>query len=377
MTFISMDSGIKLSDYLIDLDNYTLGEKLGKGGCGTVFKAIDKTTKQEVAIKFIHKTDKMNDKKEQMNLLREITVPCRLDLPGIVHLIGFRFPLSNSEKPARGPTKVGADEPDLDGAVIVTELMKNTSLNNIIKDYLDGKPTPKFGPTERSKIIFGIAQTMALVHAKDIIHRDLKLENVFLDDNYEPRIADFGLAKTLITGIEMTMTIGTPLYMAPELFMDGDETYDGKVDVYAFGILLYKMFENKLQLDDKKPIRSPQQLMMRIGKGCRPIKTPAIPDHYWEIITKCWDKDPEARPTFQAIVNILKQDKYALEEKGVKTDMAAFNEYKERVSKTDLPDDALGKSFSRTFGKSMMLKSMYKPREDDKPRKTKFIWRRH
>lgn len=71
---------------------------------------------------------------------------------------------------------------------------------------------------------------------------------------------------------QMTMAIGTPIAMAPELFMDGEECYTVSVDVYAYAFLLYKMFTTSLAFEGPKQPRSPQQYMVIISKGQRPKK---------------------------------------------------------------------------------------------------------
>ena len=71
--------------------------------------------------------------------------------------------------------------------------------------------------------------------------------------------------------------------------------------------------------------------MMKIGRNYRPKRPENIPDHYWDLIQKCWQQNPDDRPTFEEIVNILKDDKYALEEFGVKTDLEQLHEYQKRI----------------------------------------------
>lgn len=371
-----MSKDLIINDVLIELENYTIKDQIGKGGFGIVFRATDNTTKKDVALKVIAQAETLKSKKEQEGLLREVTVPRKLNLPGIVKLVGFRFPLTKEVKDKiteKDPKalklpimdKGKKAEADLSGALIITELMKNGSLDSIVSEYLksDGKKKDKINPTIRSKIIFGVAATMNKVHKANIIHRDLKLENVFLDDDLEPRIADFGLAKVIMNDVDMTMAIGTPYIMAPEIFMDGDETYGVAVDVYAFAFLIYKMFTNTIQFADKKPIRSSQQFMMKIGRGNRPKRPDNIPDPYWELIEDCWKQNAADRPTFEDITNRLKDDKYAINEFGMKTDLAQLHEYQNRICREAVPEMA----------KSMKTTNKLKRKD----RKSQFNWFRH
>lgn len=380
-----------ISGALLDLEDFELGKKIGKGSFGTVLHSKNKKTGDIVAIKVMNQADVLSKKKDQVNILREITVPLILNLPGIVKLKGFRFPLTDEEKTKdkllilKSTPDNKLDVPlDLTGAIIVTELMPNGSLDTINDNYLKtkGESHEKMNPTIRSKIIFGIAATMKHVHQQNVIHRDLKHQNVFLDENLEPRIADFGLAKVVMNKVDMTMAVGTPFYMAPELFMDGDETYDVSVDVYAFAFIIYKMFSIEVKFTDLKKIRSPQQYMRHIGKGKRPMKPESIPDIYWDLIQQCWKQNPAERPTFEEITEILKDDKFAIEEFGMKTNLDELHEYQRRIDQ-EIPEEPIDFSKSQIIsinGKAILSKgaslhniSIYKRDGRD----VKFNWKRH
>ncbi|KAK8866627.1 hypothetical protein M9Y10_009593 [Tritrichomonas musculus] len=322
-----------INDVLIELEDYEIKNLIGNGGSGVVFRAIEKKTGKETALKVIEQTTNLR-------------VPPLLNLPGIVKILGFRFPLTKEQIAEKTSKRINLKmtvtdkgrktEVDLSSAVIVTELMKNGSLDTIVSDYLKTKKcNEKINPTIRSKVIFGVAATMKRVHKNNVIHRDLKLENVFLDDNLEPRIADFGLANAYLGNIGMTMTIRTPYTLAPEIFMDDEDVYCEPVDVYAYAFLLYRMFTNYIEFADGKQIGSSQRYMMKIGRGLRPKKPEECPDVYWELIQDCWRQNPFERLNFDQITEKLKDDKYALEEYGVKTDLDQLHEYRERIDIDD------------------------------------------
>lgn len=135
---------------------------------------------------------------------------------------------------------------DLTKSIIVFEYVKNGSIEPIIKEYLEskGEKHDKMNPTIRSKIIYGIASIMKYVHHKKIIHRDLQLKHIYLDENFEPKISDFELA--IFDGTDLKFeerALGTPFYMAPETFTDEfDDKYKFAYDVYSYGIILYFFF---------------------------------------------------------------------------------------------------------------------------------------
>jgi len=95
--------------------------------------------------------------------------------------------------------------------------------------------------------------------------------------------------------------------MAPELLNDGEENYDQSVDVYAYGVLVYRMFSSSIELDDGYGAKSVQQLMLRILKGARFKRVSEIPECYWHLIERCWQPDPSLRPSFSDIVDCLCQ----------------------------------------------------------------------
>jgi serine/threonine protein kinase len=193
--------------------------------------------------------------------------------------------------------------------------MPGGTLGNAIERELSNDRIEGWSPTKKSICIFGIAAAMRYLHSKEIVHRDLKLENIMLNGDLEPVICDFGLARVLELGLAKTFNIGSPLYMAPELF--GDFGTPGKeIDVYAYGVLLYRMFSNNKKLDDApdKIWNTPQQFLFRIGNGARLMKVEEIPAFYWGLIENCWKTNPSDRPKFDDIVKMFKEhrDDYAI-----------------------------------------------------------------
>jgi serine/threonine protein kinase len=187
---------------------------------------------------------------------------------------------------------------------------------------------PISASTEFSKAIFGIASTMARAHQHSAVHGKLRSANVFLDDRWEPRIADFGLAKVVTSDVPMSMFMCSPVFMAPELYADDDGEM-GPVDVYAFGIILYSIFTPQQVFNvGERPPRSPQQLMTKVVMGGRFARQPGIPDPFWDLITACWAHVPSDRPSFEEIVKLmLTTDDFVLEG----TDMIRYDEYRERM----------------------------------------------
>ena len=205
---------VKMKQLVVDLDDFDYGDVVGKGGFGEVRRAIDKKTGRECAVKTI-----FSERLEGSRLRRyigEIETLAQCNNMFLVPFIGF------------------TPNPPY---TIVTEFMPNGALDR----YVRRKPgvAPLSG-TQLTAIAIGIAHGMKHIHSKGIIHRDLKAANVLLDSRLFPRIIDFGIARFEEHGRSgMTVKIGTPNYMAPELIQSSD--YDNKVDVYAYAMILYEM----------------------------------------------------------------------------------------------------------------------------------------
>ncbi|KAL8534226.1 hypothetical protein ACS0TY_010288 [Phlomoides rotata] len=190
--------------------------KLGQGGSGSVFKGVLPGGKT-VAVKrlFFNTTQWADHFFNEVNLIKDI------DHVNLVKLLGCSI---------TGPE-----------SLLVYEYVPNHSL----LDYLFVKKDfPPLGWRERYKIILGTAEGLAFLHEKSnprIIHRDIKLSNVLLDEDFTAKIADFGLARMFPENQShiSTAVAGTIGYMAPEYIVRGKLTE--KVDVYSFGVLVMEV----------------------------------------------------------------------------------------------------------------------------------------
>jgi serine/threonine protein kinase len=284
----------------VSLNRYecTYSDPLGAGQYGTAFKARDTITGQYVAIKVLKYRLKPED---QTNFLREFSILAGNRHPGTLSLLGYIF---------SGDVSPAADRPAL-----ITPLMNTVTLADLL-DIEYGRPNAKSAlvprdriPTIKSKCVFGLAHAMAYVHSRKVLHRDLKPANIFFDHDFNPVIADFGFSKRF-SNIHQTAEIGTPLYEAPERFdpPGGTYRYAFPVDVYSYGMIVYMMFVRKRDptFANGEPSTGPEFKLYRlVSEGIRYVKLPEIPDFYWNLITRCWDKGEKLRPTFPEIVRAL------------------------------------------------------------------------
>ena len=195
------------------IGRYIIKAELGRGGMATVYHAHDPLFEREVALKVLPR-EMLHDPQFRSRFEREIKMVASLEHPAIVPV----YDVGNEE-----------GQP-----YFVMRYMTGGSLSDLIKNG-------QFTIQETATIIGKVAQGLAYAHRKGIIHRDLKPDNILFDENAEPFISDFGIAKLAESGSNLTGSgvIGTPAYMSPEQ-AQGIEV-DAKSDVYGLGVIIYQM----------------------------------------------------------------------------------------------------------------------------------------
>ncbi|XP_017441867.1 G-type lectin S-receptor-like serine/threonine-protein kinase At1g11330 isoform X2 [Vigna angularis] len=203
-------------------NNFHFGNMLGKGGFGPVYKG-QLENGQEIAVKRLSKTSGQG-LEEFMN---EVVVISKLQHRNLVRLLGCC---------------IEGDEP-----MLVYEFMPNKSLDSFLFDPLQRKCLDW---KKRFNIIEGIARGILYLHRDSrlrIIHRDLKASNILLDNDMNPKISDFGLARIVRGGDDdeanTKRVVGTYGYMPPEYAMEG--LFSEKSDVYSFGVLLLEIVSGR------------------------------------------------------------------------------------------------------------------------------------
>ena len=265
----------ELKPYLVKLEDFELGESIGHGAYGEVFKAVHKKTGKVCAVKQLHGTHFTN--KDILDFCREVAVLAKCDGMFLTPFLGWQAAMP---------------------LLIVTEFIPKGSLFAALR-HRPGSPS--LTGTHKTLIALGVAKGMATLHAKGIIHRDLKSLNVLLDDKLLPCICDFGVSRFADEKSQLlTKDVGTPHWMAPELFMS--QKYTNKVDVYAYAILLWEMVTETVPFKGKSGV----QIALAV---CQNRERPAFPSHVpkalKQFISACWHQDPDKRPTFEQIVKVL------------------------------------------------------------------------
>jgi hypothetical protein len=295
-----------LSQFYVKLDDYVQLTSIGSGGYGRVYSARHKTTGEIVAIKEV--LCDVNDSYAAQRFTREVEILATAGHPTLLGLSGCTPFIADPTHPP----------------AILTPFMSNGSLDNMLNLERNHKSPPEWTPTRKHIVLFGIATGMMIMHDRRLIHRDLKPANVLLDNQFEPKIADFGFSKFVQPGesLMQSMNLGTAPFMAPEIFIEPE--FNFKVDVYAFGILMYMVVTG---LEPFPNLKTQFAIAQKVMAGDRPPIPDSISPAFRSLITECWHPDPSLRPSFKDITDRLGELEFRFD-----VDREIFQEYQIRVS---------------------------------------------
>eukprot|EP01126_Amoeba_proteus_P028164 TRINITY_DN2780_c0_g1_i5.p1 TRINITY_DN2780_c0_g1~~TRINITY_DN2780_c0_g1_i5.p1 ORF type:complete len:231 (+),score=51.34 TRINITY_DN2780_c0_g1_i5:352-1044(+) len=217
---------------------------------------------------------------EEVFVEREIAVLKSCRHPNIVAFIGI------------------VDSELSEGVQIVLEYLSKGDLGRYI---LDGRTTISWA--RKVKICLDVACGMAYLHSRNIIFRDLKSENILLDDTGKAKLCDFGFARTFSSTNRPTTMCGTDEFMAPEVILGND--YNEKSDVFSFGMLMLEIISRR---DVGKLIPRSMANKFQVDESLIRPKLPSdCPKHFHELAFLCVKPDPSARPAFDRIILFLKK----------------------------------------------------------------------
>ncbi|KAJ8675413.1 hypothetical protein QAD02_011199 [Eretmocerus hayati] len=256
----------------IDFNEIETGEIVGKGSFGVVFKGTWRG--KPVAVKNI------NSEGERKAFAIEVRQLSRVNHPNIVKLYG-----ACTKNPV----------------CLVMEYAEGGSLYNVLHSNLQ----PSYTAGHAISWALQCAQGVAYLHnlkPKPLVHRDLKPPNLLLILGGQTlKICDFGTACNLST--YMTNNKGSAAWMAPEVFEA--TKYTEKCDVYSWGIILWEILSRKKPFSDRGATAI--SIIWGVYQGRRPPLLENCPKPIEDLIVRCWDKDPEKRPSMDEVVKIMSQ----------------------------------------------------------------------
>jgi serine/threonine-protein kinase len=265
--------------------HFKIISKSGEGGMGQVFLAEDTKLNRNVALKILN-SDMFDDAERKERFLREARTAAQISHPSVMNI-----------------HDIGMDR-DEDGRELNYIVMEHVSGRSLSETLRSGELSLK----DSVRIAEKIASGLAAAHRLNIVHRDIKADNIIIDEAGEPRILDFGLAKpvepvgmqtdsdsTDTVSQELTKAgkiIGTVSYMSPEQAQGGK--IDVRSDVFSFGILFYRMVTGKLPFEGPTSVST---LAKILESQPEPPSTEnaAIPPGIERIIDKCLQKNPGDR----------------------------------------------------------------------------------
>lgn len=242
---------------LLDLNSkYSRMNKIGKGNFATVYKYKRKSDDKCFAVKSLEKKKIIESKRKRDTnpLLSEIDIMRVCDHPQVIKL----YEVYEADKHVH----------------LVMEILEGGELFNRIRN----KGT--YTESDAIKVMKNLLEALAYLHDKGVVHRDLKPENLILannEDDYNVKIADFGLATFVKPGEKLELPCGSPGYVAYELLQDPSPGYDTKADIFSVGVILYVLLTGRPAFHGTDY----KQILAKNKQG-----EPPYPKRFWSKITE-------------------------------------------------------------------------------------------
>ena len=270
---------------------YEILRELGRGGMGVVYEAMDTQLHRRVALKMLLAGipgDAQESQFEEERFLREARLSANL---------------------AKHPNLVSVYEAGvIDGK------------RYLAMEFIDGLPMSKWRKAgsitirQQVKVLRDAVLAVHHAHRQDVVHRDLKPDNILIDVQGQPHVTDFGLAKTVGQNARVSLTasgmvVGTPAYMSPEQAI-GEKSLDHRTDIYAIGVMLYETLTGRLPFTGETAI----EILMKAAKNPVPLPSsfvkpgtnPTLDRSIENICLKALARNPRERyATAEALANDL------------------------------------------------------------------------
>lgn len=252
-----------------NLGPYRILEMIGRGGMAVIYKAYHPSTDRLVAVKVL-----LDHRAEDPQVVRRFEHEARV-ITGLEH--GNIVPVYDFGR-------------DGEMLYLVMRYMRAGTVNDLLRR---GSLTV----ADAISILRDVASALDYAHARDIVHRDIKPNNILVDSAGRANLTDFGLAKVLNDSFDLTRSgtaMGTPAYMAPEQVTGGEVS--ARTDIYALGVMLYEIVTGVLPFTSDSPMAV---AMMHLHQELRPPRqiNPMLPASVEAVIKRAMNKEPQERFT--------------------------------------------------------------------------------
>ncbi|KAH7529153.1 hypothetical protein FEM48_Zijuj05G0154300 [Ziziphus jujuba var. spinosa] len=289
------------SEIIEKLESINEEDIVGSGGFGTVYRMV----MNDCGTFAVKKIDRSREGSDQV-FERELEILGSIKHINLVNLRGYcRLPASR---------------------LLIYDYLAMGSLDDFLHEH--GPDGQTLNWSARLKIALGSARGLSYLHhdcSPKIVHRDIKSSNILLDENLEPHVSDFGLAKILVDEDAHVTTVvaGTFGYLAPEYLQSGRAT--DKSDVYSFGVLLLELVTGKRPTDPSfvkrglnvvgwvsklftmNTLLKENRLEDVVDKRCKDADAETV-EAILEVAARCTDANPDDRPTMNQVLQLLEQE---------------------------------------------------------------------
>ncbi len=263
------------------VDHHVLVKRLGKGAMGTIYLGVHPMIRSQVAVKVLHGSGE-DSRTSFSRFVLEARAVNEIKHPNIVRIMNL------DALPDGRP-------------FIIMEYLEGLNLR---ERMVRG---PLLEPGEAHAIVTQILSALQAAHEAGFIHRDLKPDNIFITNDGEVRLLDFGIAKLLDDSAKTFMTqdgsiVGTPMYLSPEQALGDHNAVGPWTDLYSMGVILYEMYTGKSPFDAKGVS---QILLAHINEAPIPPseRSAMISAELEQTILSCLEKSPEDRPQTAMALN--------------------------------------------------------------------------